>query len=67
LDRPGAIRSGEGSIKCIFLLVRGVVGALGELTNLCNSSQSPTVLSSASDIPQIIRLTTIVGLVLSNG
>lgn len=47
LDLRGASYSGEGSMKWIFLLARGVVGALGEPTNLCNSSHWPVTLSVA--------------------
>jgi hypothetical protein len=56
LDRPGAMRPGDGSMKWIFLLVRGVVGALGELTNLCKSSHWPVEVSLRCTFQEFMAL-----------
>lgn len=52
-------------MKWIFLLARGVVGALGELTNLCNSSHWSVVFSLARNSPEKVKLTAIILDVLS--
>jgi hypothetical protein len=48
LDRPGAMRPGDGSMKWIFLLVRGVVG--------CKSSHWPVEVSLRCTFQEFMAL-----------